>query len=111
MVTDLATFEAAKTVASIQGRIMPTSYAKIQRAEELFDDFVDVGAIQRAVAAEREKRVNPRQFQYDLLARAKAAQQHIVLPEGEEPRILRVYIHIYISGYYVMVPSMLDCKY
>jgi phosphate acetyltransferase len=28
-------------------------------------------------------------FEYELLERAKAAQRHIVLPEGEDPRVLR----------------------
>ncbi len=94
MLTPHATFEACHIMSDIQGSILPSSTAKLQRTEELFNNFADHAMIENALMTSREHHVNPRQFQYELLARAKAGQQHVVLPEGNEPRILQVIMEV-----------------
>ena len=90
MLTNYPTFEAAKIISDVKGRILPTSLSKIQRAEQMVDDFVDMNTILGALMQERELKMNPKLFQYELFQRAKKANMHIVLPEGEEPRIFQV---------------------
>src|ERR1700722_439808 len=37
----------------------------------------------------RPVRMTPTMFEYELIEKAKAARRHIVLPEGEDERVLR----------------------
>ena len=45
--------------------------------------------LKQKMASTYSTRVTPIMFEYELIQRAKADQQHIVLPEGKEERILR----------------------
>jgi phosphate acetyltransferase len=50
---------------------------------------VDLKKLEERINVVRSKRVTPIMFEYELIERAKADRRHIVLPEGEEERILR----------------------
>ena len=50
---------------------------------------IDLPALLQSLAEHRSTRITPLMFEYDLLQRARQRLQHIVLPEGEEDRILR----------------------
>jgi phosphate acetyltransferase len=50
---------------------------------------VDVSKVRERFTVKRSSRVTPLMFEYELLQRAKAERQHIVLPEGADERILR----------------------
>eukprot|EP00897_Mesotaenium_endlicherianum_P010634 jgi/Mesen1/959/ME000012S00514 len=41
------------------------------------------------VSQEREVKLNPKLFQYNLFKKARSSRQHIVLPEGDEERTLQ----------------------
>eukprot|EP00850_Spirogloea_muscicola_P004554 SM000019S05098 [mRNA] locus=s19:919610:924563:- [translate_table: standard] len=75
------TYEAAIAVSQAEGHIQPTSTRKIERAQVLFDDNVDMDLLRTMLLKERAVRMNPKLFQHTLFQRAKGCCQHIVLPE------------------------------
>ena len=60
-----------------------------EAASEAFVENVPAEEVVNALAADFDAPVTPYAFQYSLLGKAKADKKTIVLPEGEEDRILK----------------------
>ncbi len=88
-VVDDDTFSAARRVDAVPAQIGVDNDRKIAAALGLFESHVDLDALERRIAVSRSDRVSPRMFQYELVERAKADPRHLVLPEGDDERILR----------------------
>lgn len=86
---DDLTHVAAAAVQSVRAGLGPENERKIATALGLFESSVDTGELERRIALERPARMTPIMFEYELIERAKAGRRHIVLPEGEDDRILR----------------------
>lgn len=82
------TFKTVNRVANTQSRITPGNKDKIALAISLFDKHVDVKALERKIISFRTTSITPRMFQYQIVKRAKEHKKHIVLPEGDDDRIL-----------------------
>jgi phosphate acetyltransferase len=80
---------AAAAVLSVEPRLRPENERKIATALGLFEEHVDQAELERRIAIDRPVRKTPIMFEYELLERAKAERKHIVLPEGEDDRVLR----------------------
>ena len=87
--TTLGTFETASKVAATRGRVTASSQRKIDTAIELMDTHVDTADLLAQLAIPIPTVVTPQMFTYQLLDRARADRKRIVLPEGEDDRILR----------------------
>jgi phosphate acetyltransferase len=87
--TDLGTFEAASAVAGARGRVTATSQRKIDTAIALMDRYVDIGDLLERLAIPIPTVTTPQMFTYQLMERARADRKRIVLPEGDDDRILR----------------------
>jgi phosphate acetyltransferase len=83
------TFATAVNVSSVGSVIRPGDERKIALALGVFESGVSVAELAERIAVVRSTRITPIMFEYDLIERAKSDRQHIVLPEGEESRILR----------------------
>ena len=83
------TFTTALAVSRIPAALAPDNAHKIAAALGIVEANVDLQQLEQSLAASRSTRVTPLMFEYELLQRAKAQQQRIVLPEGGEERILR----------------------
>ena len=83
------TFPTATMVNKIHAKISPDDERKITRALAVFEQHVDVGQLGEKVITTRSAIVTPKMFEYELLQKARTHKQHIVLPEGEDERILR----------------------
>ncbi|NEX22593.1 phosphate acetyltransferase [Thiorhodococcus mannitoliphagus] len=83
------TFTTAMNVNRIEATILPGDDRKIAAALGLFESRVDVEELRGHVAIHHHDRVTPLMFEYELIRRAKARRQRIVLPEGSDERILR----------------------
>ena len=83
------TFPTATAVDGIHSAIAPDDEQRINRALALFDTAVDTERLGREVISSKSAIVTPKMFEYGLVQRARKDRQHIVLPEGEEERILR----------------------
>jgi len=83
------TFTTALNASSVRPALAPENDRKIAAALGNFESHVDLKELEGRIDVVRSKRVTPLMFEYELIDRAKANRQHIVLPEGEEERILR----------------------
>jgi phosphate acetyltransferase len=83
-----STYETAALVDSVRPAITADNDRKIATALGVFEAGVDAGELEQRVALERPGRMTPTMFEYDLVERAKADRRHIVLPEGDDERVL-----------------------
>lgn len=83
------TYQAAIRVDSIHATITPDNSRKINEALAVFERHVDMQDLKEKIVTRKTTIVTPKMFESRLLQRAKADKQHIVLPEGEDDRILR----------------------
>ena len=83
------TFPTATIVDKIHAVISPEDDRKITQALAVFEKNVDVEHLGEKVITTKTSIVTPKMFEYELLQKARAHTQHIVLPEGEEERVLR----------------------
>ena len=83
------TFPAARIADNVHAGIHPDNEKKIARALEVFEKNIDTDKLARKIIETKITIVTPKMFEYNLIQKARACKQHIVLPEGEEERILR----------------------
>ena len=83
------TFGIATKLGSIRSHIYAENKNKIKLSINTFEKYVDVDALSDKLITYKGSNVlTPRMFQYNLLKRAKQSRKHIVLPEGNDDRIL-----------------------
>jgi phosphate acetyltransferase len=87
--TDLGTQATSAKLTAVRGRLTKDAPRKIDTALALFDQYVDGTALVDQLALARSSAVTPLMFEHQLVDRAVSDRRHIVLPEGEEERILR----------------------
>jgi len=87
--TDGDTYGAATRLAAARGRLSRDSPRKVETALTLFEKHVGGAELLTRLDLTRSEVVTPLMFEHELLDRARMHRRHIVLPEGEEERILR----------------------
>ncbi|WP_231737577.1 phosphate acetyltransferase [Mycobacterium sp. IS-1742] len=87
--TDYGTFETASRVAGTRGRVTAASARKIDTALTLMEAHVDTAELLSRLAIPIPTVTTPQMFTYQLLDRARADRKRIVLPEGDDDRILK----------------------
>ncbi len=85
---DSGTFHVANKVGAVRSHIYAKNKEKIATAIKTFDDYVDVDRLNEKLITFENNGITPKMFQYNLLKRAKTARKHIVLPEGNDDRII-----------------------
>jgi phosphate acetyltransferase len=83
-----AIYPTAAAVHAINPTIGAGEERKIATALGVFESGVDPAELAERIALPPTARKTPLMFQYELLERAKAQRRHIVLPEGDDDRIL-----------------------
>lgn len=86
---DSDTFTTAMRVSQVSARLHSQDDRKIAKALGLVENNIDISELRHRLLSQVTHKMTPLMFEYDLLQRAKAKKQHIVLPEGTEERILR----------------------
>jgi phosphate acetyltransferase len=89
MLTPLGTDDTARVIASTRGLLGRGSQRKVDTALGVFERHIDRESLLRDLDVPRSEVVTPLMFESMLLERARADRQRIVLPEGEDERILR----------------------
>lgn len=87
--TELGTQEASAALTAIRGRLTASSPRKVAAALALFAEHVDSDALLDRLDIAKTTVVTPLMFEHQLLDTAAAQRMHIVLPEGDDERILR----------------------
>ena len=83
------TFETSNAIGHIHSRITKDNKKKIQLAIQVFEKYVDLKALDDKIITFTPEGITPHMFQYQLVKRAKSIKKHIVLPEGNDDRILK----------------------
>lgn len=87
--TELGTYDTIVAITRTRGRLAADSQRKYDAALALFEKHVDAESLLTLLQLSRTDVVTPLMFEYGLLERARADTKHIVLPEGDDDRILR----------------------
>ena len=83
------TYTTALKVSSLHGVLSPSNPRKIAAALGVVEAHVNAAEVKDRLAIGRPVRITPLMFEYEIIQRARSQRRHIVLPEGNEERILR----------------------
>ncbi len=83
------TYRTAMHAASVRGRLQPEDERKIARALGMFEHYIDMGRLKEKFRLTPRTIMSPLMFEYSLFERARKQRKHIVLPEGDDDRILQ----------------------
>ncbi|MCF6386295.1 phosphate acetyltransferase [Mycobacterium sp. MBM] len=87
--TELGSYDTARAVASARGRVTVDSHRKVDTALALMERHVDIAELIDTLSIPIPTVTTPQMFTYQLIDQARADPQRIVLPEGDDDRILR----------------------
>lgn len=87
--TELGTHETSTALTAVRGRLTTASPRKIAAALALFAQHIDGDALLDRLDVARTTAVTPLMFEHQLTDTAVRDRRHIVLPEGDEPRVLQ----------------------
>ncbi|CAM1350679.1 phosphate acetyltransferase [Tenacibaculum crassostreae] len=83
------TFSVASKLGAVRSHIYAENVNKIKMSINTFEKYVDVAGLNEKLASYKgSEALTPRMFQYNLLKKVKEVHKHIVLPEGNDDRIL-----------------------
>ncbi len=88
LITDKSTFEAAAFLKNAQYHLFEASPQKIDLAIEHIRAHLNEKQLIEVLTEARSEYLTPPMFTYNLLEQARKQKMHIVLPEGEDVRIL-----------------------
>ena len=83
------TFSVANEIGKIKSRIYAENIEKIETSIATFEKHVDTDKLANDLITFRSDIFTTRMFQYNLLQRALKDKKHIVLPEGDDERVLK----------------------
>lgn len=89
VLVNTGTFDTSAKISNIKSRITPDNTKKIQLAINIFEKNVDMQALDQKIVTFKPEGITPHMFQYQLTKWAKKKIKHIVLPEGNDDRILK----------------------
>ena len=82
------TFQVANQIGSIKSKIYSTNTQKIETSIQTFDKYLTIDDLSERFFAFEPEGMTSKMFQYNLVKRAKKHRKHIVLPEGNDERII-----------------------
>jgi len=85
---EMGTMATTAALSQVAPRLTRTATRKIETALSLFEQHVDGPGLLERLDVSPSTVVTPLMFEHQLLDRARQADKHIVLAEGEEDRIL-----------------------
>ena len=85
---EAGTYRITNSIGNIKSKIYADNTQKIETSISTFEKFVDVEELSTKLSAFEAEGMTPKMFQYNLVKRARNHRKHIVLPEGNDDRIL-----------------------
>jgi len=83
------TYRTTMRAAGVNGTVRPGNERKIALALGMFEGHVNISALEESIRVTPSTTMSPLMFEYSLFQRARQERQHIVLPEGDDDRILQ----------------------
>ena len=94
MAVTTGTFDTTSKVVALRSYITADNPKKIELSLRLFDEYIDTAVLENILGRVQPRGITPKLFIYNLTQKAKANKQRIVLPEGNDERILRAADHL-----------------
>ncbi len=82
-------YTVATRLDNIKSTISGEEASKIAAALGIFETHVDIEALSKRIIETKSDKITPKMFEYNLISQAKKDKKHIVLPEGNDDRILK----------------------
>ena len=82
------TFDVANKIGAVRSHMYAGNKEKINTSLITFDKYVEVDKLNDKLITFKSAGITPRMFQYNLLKLAKESRKRIVLPEGNDDRII-----------------------
>jgi phosphate acetyltransferase len=95
---EAGTFQTSNEVGAIRSKITSDNTKKIQLAIDTFNRCIDTVELDKRLFSFKPSGITPRMFQYQLTEWAKSSKKHIVLPEGNDERILKAAARLINQG-------------
>jgi phosphate acetyltransferase len=85
---DGGTYNITNKIGSIKSEIYANNTHKIETSITTFEKYVKIEALSERLITFVPEGMTPKMFQYNMVKRAKQHRKHIVLPEGNDERII-----------------------
>ena len=85
---DGGTYHITNKIGAIRSEIYANNTHKIETSITTFEKYVDNDALSERLITFVPGGMTPKMFQYNMVKRAKQHRKHIVLPEGNDDRII-----------------------
>ncbi len=85
---DGGTYHITNKIGSIKSEIYANNTHKIETSINAFEKYVEIEVLSQRVITFQPEGMTPKMFQYNMVKRAKQHRKHIVLPEGNDDRII-----------------------
>ncbi|OAB29798.1 phosphate acetyltransferase [Flavobacterium fryxellicola] len=82
------TYFITNKIGSIKSKIYANNKQKIEISITTFEKYVDIDNLAEKLITFEAEGMTPKMFQYNLVKRARQHRKHIVLPEGNDDRII-----------------------
>jgi len=82
------TYFITNKIGSIKSKIYANNKQKIDISISTFEKYVDIDNLAEKLITFEAEGMTPKMFQYNLVKRARQHRKHIVLPEGNDDRII-----------------------
>jgi len=87
--TDDRSFDTTMKISAARGRVTASDPEKLVLARKLVVDHLDTDLLTERLESLESKAITPLAFEYSLAQRAREANKRIILPEGNDDRILQ----------------------
>ena len=91
-------YDTALRLDSVRARLSTANPEKVSTALRLFHEHIDTTHLAEKITGFRPRGISPQMFLYALRERAGRVRRHIVLPEGNDERILRAAAELLRDG-------------
>lgn len=83
------TIETSKNLEKLSQDVPPDDIPRAELVTNFIAEYIDGVWVTEQLRIDRQKRLSPAAFRYQLINRARQRSCRIILPEGSEPRTLR----------------------
>lgn len=88
LMTEMLMYSCVETLRTISPTVTAASTKKLEFVERMFEEHVPYSFFEGMISQKATGDLTPKLFQYSIFSAARAKQQHIILPEGDDKRVV-----------------------
>ena len=89
LATENNAFDLLDKITQAGSKFNATHLPKIEAAQRLAEQYLDDSWLDEVATQKKKLAMTPKQFQYNINSQARNNTQHIVLPEGDDKRVVQ----------------------